>query len=290
MQITVSSGKGGVGKSSITASLLYLLNKEINLVAVDADADTPNLDILLGVNRWIGEEPLSGERVAVIDGDMCNGCGICAENCPYECIEKAGRAYKVNEVLCEGCNVCSIVCPHDFVISFKDTVPGVVRWGETAYGFKLVSAYLFPGRPNSGKLVFKAKKRAESLDAEFIVVDAAAGIGCSVVASVNGSDFVIVVVEPTEVSISDAKRLVKVLDHFGLKRAAVINKFDINSEFVPVVEDFLRESKADILGYVPYDRSVVNAMLEGKPVVEAFPDSPFSLALREVYDRLKEFI
>ncbi|WP_456484820.1 P-loop NTPase [Desulfurobacterium sp.] len=290
MQITVSSGKGGVGKSSITASLLYLLGKDIELVAVDADADTPNLDILLNVKDWEGEEPLSGERVAVIDDNRCNGCGLCARHCPYECIERDGKVYRVNEDLCEGCNVCSIVCSHDFVIFFKETVPGVVKWGKTVYGFDLVSAQLFPGRPNSGKLVFKAKKLAESFDKDLIVVDAAAGIGCSVVASVNGSDIVVVVVEPTEVSLSDAKRLIKVLDHFGLKRVGVINKFDVHPGFVPVVEEFLKEADAEIIGYVPYDKNVVNAMLGGKPAVEIFPESPFSLAVKKVYENLKNFI
>ncbi|WP_456397844.1 nucleotide-binding protein [Desulfurobacterium sp.] len=290
MQVTVSSGKGGVGKSSITASLLYLLSKDIDLVAVDADADTPNLDILLNVKNWEGEELLSGERVAVIDGDRCNGCGLCARHCPYDCIDKEGKVYRVKEVLCEGCNVCSIVCPHDFVISFKETISGVVKWGKTDYDFKLVSSQLFPGRPNSGKLVFKAKKVAQSFNEDLMVVDAAAGIGCSVVASINGSDLVIVVVEPTKVSLSDAKRLIKVLDHFGLKRVGIINKFDVNPEFVPIAEEFLKEADADIIGYVPYDKNVINAILKGKPPVEVFPESSFSVAINEVYENLKDFI
>ncbi len=289
MQLTVASGKGGVGKSSISASLLYIFSKSMKIVAVDADADTPNLGILLGVDRWDGEEPLTGERVAVIDPVKCTGCGICAKHCPYECIEPGGKYYIVNEVLCEGCNVCSVVCPEESVISFKPIVPGYVRLGKTRFGFPLYSGELLPGRPNSGKLVFKTKQLAKEVSSDIMVVDAAAGIGCSVIASVNGSDLVLVVVEPTRASLSDAFRLLKIVEHFGLKAVAVVNKFDINEEFSREIEKELGKKGVPTLGVIPYDRSVLDAVVMGKPPVEVYPDAPFSAALRNLADSLKKF-
>lgn len=290
MQITVASGKGGVGKSSISASLSYLFSQSFKLVAVDADADTPNLEILLGVEEWEGKEPLPGERVAVIDPEKCTGCGVCAENCPYECIYPENGYFRVNEVLCEGCNVCSIVCPEDGVISFKPAVPGYVKFGETRFGFPLFTGELLPGRPNSGKLVFKAKQMAREVPSDITVVDAAAGIGCSVIASVNGSDLVLVVVEPTKASLSDAERLLKLVEHFNLRAVAVVNKFDVNREFSLEVERVLKNRGVETIGFIPYDRSVVDAVVSGRPPVEAYPDSPFSAALKEVAERLKEFL
>ena len=290
MQITVASGKGGVGKSSISASLSYLFSRSFKVVAVDADADTPNLEILLGVEEWEGKEPLTGERVAVIDPEKCSGCGVCAGNCPYECIYPENGYFRVNEVLCEGCNVCSIVCPEDGVISFRPSIPGYVKFGKTRFGFPLFTGELLPGRPNSGKLVFKAKQMAREVPSDITVVDAAAGIGCSVIASVNGSDLVLVVVEPTKASLSDAERLLKVVDHFNLRAAAVINRFDVNREFSLEVERVLKERGVETIGHIPYDRSVVEAVVSGRPPVEVYPDSPFSAAVREIAERLKELL
>ena len=289
MQLTVASGKGGVGKSSISASLSYIFSESMKVVAVDADADTPNLGILLGVDRWNGEEPLTGERVAVIDPVKCTGCGACAQHCPYECIKPEERHYIVNEVLCEGCNVCSVVCPEENVISFKPVVPGYVKFGKTRFGFPLYSGELLPGRPNSGKLVFKTKQLAKEVPSDIMVVDAAAGIGCSVIASVNGSDLVLVVVEPTKASLSDAFRLLKIVEHFGLKAVAVVNKFDINEEFSREIEKKLEERKVPTLGVIPYDKSVVDAVVVGRPPVEVHPDAPFSAAVRNLAENLKKF-
>jgi len=224
MQITVASGKGGVGKSSITSSLSMLFSRENRITVVDADADTPNLEILLSLSKWREKVPLKGERVAEIDSKKCTGCGVCALHCPYECIYPEKNYFKVEEILCEGCNVCSIVCPEKEIISFKPSVPGFVKWGTTSYGFNLVMAELLPGRPNSGKLVFEAKKKASEFDSEITIIDSAAGIGCSVVASLNGSDLAIIVVEPTDASLSDAKRLFRIVNQFRIKALGIINK------------------------------------------------------------------
>ena len=290
MQLTVASGKGGVGKSSITASLAFLLSKNREIVALDADADTPNLEILLNVKEWTEKKPFEGERVALIDSQKCTGCGICAVHCPYECIYPEDNHYRINEILCEGCNVCSVVCPEENVINFKPTVPGYVKWGMTSYGFPIITAELLPGRPNSGKLVFEAKKKAKQFDCDLLLVDAAAGIGCSVIASINGSDYVIVVVEPTEISLFDAERLLKIVDHFRVKALAIINKSDVNRDFSEKIEILFERKDIEVIGKIPYDRAVVEALIKGKPVVEVFPGSPFSKAIEKIASTLEELL
>jgi MinD superfamily P-loop ATPase len=290
MQIAVASGKGGVGKSSITSSLSLLFSKESKITVVDADADTPNLEILLNVKEWKEKTPLKGERVAEIDPQKCTGCGICSLHCPYECIYPEENYFKVEEVLCEGCNVCSIVCPERDVISFKPSIPGYVKWGITNYGFNLVMAELLPGRPNSGKLVFEAKKRASEFKSEVTLIDSAAGIGCSVIASLNGSDLAVVIVEPTDASLSDGKRLLKIVNQFGIKAVGIINKFDINPEFSDRIKRDLESEGIPVIGKLPYDKSVVESVVKGKPPIEAFPDSPFSNSMLEIFEKLKSFI
>jgi MinD superfamily P-loop ATPase len=290
MQITIASGKGGVGKSSITSSLIYLISKSKKVIAVDADADAPNLSIVFGVRDWDFEKPLEGGRVAVISSDKCKGCGICQEHCPYECIYRKGQIYRVEEVICEGCNVCSLVCPYDDVISFKPSISGVVKGRKTDYGFYLISADLFPGRPNSGKLVFMekqiAREKAEEENANYIIIDSAAGIGCQVIASINGSDALICVVEPSPSSFNDFKRLLKVAEHFKIKVYLLINKFDINEKFTKSILAFAEEEEIEPIGNIPYDDHVIKAISAGKPVCELFPDSPFSVAIKEVLSRI----
>ncbi len=290
MQITVASGKGGVGKSSISSSLIYLLSRKHKVVAVDADADAPNLSIIFGVKDWDFEEPLKGGRVAVIDKDRCTGCKICERHCPYECIYDVGSYCKVEEVICEGCNVCSLVCPHDDVISFKPSISGVIRGKKTDYGFHLISADLFPGRPNSGKLVFRekeiAREKAEEESTDYIIIDSAAGIGCQVIASINGSDLLVCVVEPTPSSLYDLRRLVSVASHFNIKSCIVINKFNVNEKFLDEIYAYAERESVEVIGKIHYDDSVINSVLMGKPVAEAFPDSPFSNAIRELLSRI----
>ncbi|MCD6140384.1 MAG: ATP-binding protein [Thermococcus sp.] len=293
MQIAIASGKGGVGKSSVAAALIYLLKDDYPLIAVDADADAPNLDLLFGVERWEEEKELTSAKVAKINSETCIKCGICAERCPYDCIKILDENYIVNELTCEGCGVCKLVCPVNGVITLEEVRSGVIRKTTTKYGFSLISAQLDVGRPNSGKLVTEEKEWAKRImkekGIEHMIVDSAAGIGCQVIASLSGANVAILVAEPTPASLSDVKRVYRVVQHFREPAYLIINKADLNPGFKGLYE-FAKEEDIPIIGEIPYDRAIPKSMIMLKPVVEAFPESKASKALKQIAEVVKEQI
>jgi len=281
MEIVVASGKGGVGKSTITGSLISLLSKDFKIGAVDADAEAPNLHIIFNVTHWDSEEVFTDAKTAEIS-DACINCGLCDNVCVYEAIYIDGR-HRIKQYLCEGCGACKAVCPVD-AITINDAISGWLRTGKTKYGL-LVSAELDVGKPNSGKLVTEEKKIArgwkDKEEIDHVIVDAAAGIGCQVISSLSGANLVLLVGEPTPSSLSDMKRMHALAKHFGIKTKMIINKYGLNKEYRGL-EEFAEENDIEIIGRVPYDSSVPKALNSMMPLVEFAPDSKASMAIKEI--------
>ncbi len=294
IEIVVASGKGGVGKTTLSSSLAILLARDgYRVVAADADAEAPNLHLVLGVTSWDSVEDYIEGRVAYIRQDKCIGCGDCMKACSFGAIEYRDEVYRVNPWICEGCFTCSFVCPVK-AVSFRYGVKaGEIRVRkDTGYGFPLVSGRITPGRPNSGKLVTEVKNRAKAMlgGKGVLIVDAAAGIGCQVISSLAGADIVIAVAEPTPSSFSDLKRLGKLAKHFGLPMALAVNKADINPGFLEEIKSYAGEENIDFLGTLPYDEAVPRSMASMKPVIEACPDSEVARALVGIYGRVKAIL
>ncbi len=290
LELVVASGKGGVGKSTLTSTLaLYLARKGYRVIAVDADADAPNLHLIYGITGWDHEEEYVGSHVAVIDYDKCTRCGACAEVCPYNAVELVDSKYVIDEIICEGCLTCSLVCPEK-AIRRRRVASGKIRITRTPYGFQLVSARLSVGRPNSGKLVSELKEIAKSMAGEdtVIVVDSAAGIGCQVISSLAGAHAVVLVAEPTPASLSDLKRVHAIVKQFLQPSGVVVNKYDLNEKYTNLIIDYARSEGMDILGLIPYDEHVPKSMAYMKPLVELYPESPAAKALLEIAERIEE--
>ncbi len=289
MEIIVASGKGGVGKSTITASLISLL-KDFSITAVDADAEAPNLHILFDVKHWEEEREIISAHTAFIM-DSCINCGLCDDVCVYEAIYTENGAHRIKEYLCEGCGACKAVCPAN-AITIKPSRSGWIRTALTPYGL-LVSAELDVGKPNSGKLVTEEKKIARewvnSKKAEHIIVDSAAGIGCQVIASMSGADLALLIAEPTPSSLSDLKRAYWLAEHFRIKAYIVVNKYNLNPDFKGI-ENFAADKGLEILGKIPYDKTVPKAIASMKPVVEFAPDSKAALEIKNLADSVEQFL
>ena len=269
-KITILSGKGGVGKSSITASLAVLLAQKNKIIVADCDVDAPNLALVLGVTKFESSEKIQTSEKAVIDYKKCNSCKKCFNNCYFNAIEWKGNKPVINNMLCEGCSVCQLVCPQN-AIKLIQVENAEIGYGKTDYGFKIVSGQLKVGESGSGKVVSYVKTKAAEIgkkeNAEMMLVDAAAGIGCPVIASVTGSDYIIAVTEPTPSALSDLKRALEMVKQFRIPAGIVINRYDINKEFTKKIEEFAEKNNIKILEKLPYDRKFVDALVNLKPIV-----------------------
>jgi len=290
MEIVIASGKGGVGKSTFTGSLISLL-KDKRIAAVDADAEAPNLHLVFNVEKWDEEREVISAKTATIT-DKCINCGVCDNVCIYEAIYVEDGTHKIKEYLCEGCGACKAVCPVEDAIVISDAVSGWIRIANTQYG-PLVSAELDVGKPNSGKLVTEEKNIAKEWVkkgmADHIIVDSAAGIGCQVIASLSGANKAILLAEPTPSSLSDLKRAFWLANHFRIETYIVINKDGMNPGFTGI-EEFAKENDVEIIGRIPYDSAVPKSLASMKPLVEYAPDSPASKEIRRIADIVRGWL
>jgi len=273
-QITVLSGKGGVGKSSITASLAVVLSEKYKIVCCDCDVDASNLALIFGLRDKDYEswKPVSTNKKAYFDLEKCNSCGLCKETCYFNAIKFENNKPALKPFSCEGCGACELVCPEN-AIELVDVHNAKIGYSRTKYGFKIASAQLEMGEAGSGKVVSAVKELANKISkkSEIMLIDSAAGIGCPVIASVVGSDYCIAVTEPTPSGFSDLKRALAMVTHFKIRTGLIINKYDLNLEFTKIIENFAQKNGLKILHKIPYDKSFLDALVNLTPIVEYNP-------------------
>ena len=280
-QITIISGKGGTGKTTLVGSFAALAE---NKVIADCDVDAPDLHLLLHP-EIIKKEEFKGLKVAVMDKTLCTECGTCEETCRFNAIaltEESG--YAVNPARCEGCGACVFTCPQE-ALTLKERVSGYSFISKTKYG-TMAHAELNIAEEASGKLVTvvrnTAQQVAEKESCELILIDGAPGIGCPVIASLAGVDLALIVTEPTMSGLHDLERILDVTRHFGIGSVVCINKYDINEENSRRITEFCRQRGVEMVGNIPYDPVVTEAMVAGMPVVE-FSEGKVSEAIKDVW-------
>lgn len=281
-QIVVISGKGGTGKTVITASLAALAR---NKVIVDCDVDAADLHLLLQPTIKERHEFRSG-KTAIIDRELCLQCGKCVEVCRFNAIKPD---YTVESFSCEGCALCSRVCPAR-AIRMAENQAGEWFVSDTRYG-PFVHAKLGIAEENSGKLVAKIRQIARDIakrdHLDYVIIDGPPGIGCPVIASLTGVDQALIVTEPTLSGLHDAQRVIDVARHFNVSVSLVINKYDLNPEMTGQIENYCGEAGIPVIGKIAFDRAVVEAMVAGKTIVE-YSNSAIKSELMKIWEELKE--
>jgi len=280
-QIAVLSGKGGTGKTTITAAFTVLAEKA---VVADCDVDAPDLHMLLHPEILEAKE-FRGSKIAVIDQTKCIKCGVCRERCRFDAITKD---FTVDPFSCEGCGVCTIVCPVG-AVSLTERISGYAFISKIKYGF-MVHALLNPGEANSGKLVTMvrqdAKLLAEKERLNLIIIDGPPGIGCPVIASITGVDVALVVTEPTMSGIHDLERALRLLRHFNVRPFVCVNMYDVNRDNAYRIYRFCEENGVEVVGNIPFNPVVTEAMVNGKAIIEYSSECDVAKEIAAIWDRL----
>jgi MinD superfamily P-loop ATPase len=312
-QLVILSGKGGTGKTSVAAAFAHLLSLDdapFRTVIADADVDASNLELVLSP-KIISREDFQGGSFARIDWDICSSCGICEQVCRFDAIGDASRSQFhrlvvrrvaesdtpnaqipdlpiVDPIACDGCAACVYQCPEE-AITMHDQVVGEWFQSESRYGPQFHAA-LRPAQENSGKLVTLVKQHARLLamddDYDLALVDGPPGIGCPVISATSGADLALIVTEPTAAGVHDMHRVLETTTHFDVRALVCINKADIYPEGSAEIEAFCYEQAIQVVGKIPFDTTVTEAMVQGEPVTLYEPDAPSSQAVREVLGKV----
>lgn len=280
-ELLIISGKGGTGKTSITAAFASLAS---NMVMCDADVDAADLHLLMQPTpREINN--FSGGNLAVINTEKCTECGQCIELCRFDAISDD---FKVDEISCEGCGVCYDLCPEK-AIDFPQQVCG--RWfiSDAKFG-PMVHARLGIAEENSGRLVSlirqQAKELAEKEKKNLIITDGPPGVGCPVIASLGGVTAVVIVAEPTVSGLHDMKRVVELAAHFKIPGMVCVNKFDLNLDKTTEIENFAREKNIRILGRIPFDASFTKSMIQGQNIIEYDETMEICRTIKDIWAKI----
>ncbi len=286
-EIVVISGKGGTGKTSITASFAWLGGIEV--IVADCDVDAADMHLLMQPDFGEPEDFYSGQQ-AIINQDECTQCGACADVCRFNAIRFDGDQYTIDPLNCEGCGYCSRGCPAD-AITNQSLKAGQWFISTIKTGSIMVHARLGIGADNSGKLVAKvkneARKTATVTNKDYIIIDGSPGIGCPVISSLSGADFVVLVTEPSLSGMHDLKRVYELVKKFRIPAGCIINKSDLNTRITGEIEGFIRKEGIIHLANLPYDETFTLSMTYGQTIVE-YTDNNLKDIISESWQTIKQ--
>ena len=279
-QLLILSGKGGTGKTTVAAAFIKLAQAK---ACADCDVDAPNLHFALNKGAPSEQTPFYGLDIGHIDQGKCIQCGLCLHHCRFGAIVHREAVYSIDIPACEGCGVCEAVCPQKAVSLVPDPAGEMMLYSDAKSVFS--TARLKMGKGNSGMLVTEVKKRMRdnALPATSVaIIDGSPGIGCPVIASLNGVDMVLIVAEPSLSGISDMERIVKTAGKFGVGMAVCVNKHDMSEANTQAIEVFCKENSIPFIGKIPFDSQVVKTVNSGQSIIDV--DCPAGKAVHLLFN------
>ncbi len=280
-EIVILSGKGGTGKTSLSAAFATIRN---NCIVADCDVDGADLHLILQPENYSIEKFITGHK-ANINYDTCINCGLCIDYCRFDAISLKNGQVTISEISCDGCKLCSRICPSK---SIQMIPSDKSRWFAGNYrNGRMIHARLYPGEENSGKLVNVVRENARKISQETgwetIIIDGPPGTGCAVISSVTGTNKAIIVTEPTNSGFHDMKRILELVSNFKVQSFVVINKFDLNECISNKIENWCVEMNIPVIGKIAFDAQIVTAMINCQSIVEWKPESEASKEIISIY-------
>ena len=284
IQIAVVSGKGGTGKTTLSAALNLLFE---NNVIADCDVDAPNLHLIFQPTIQQTHEYFVGKK-AVIYYARCTACGVCEKFCRFDAIKQEENKIVIDPYACEGCGVCALKCPYN-AVSLASVKAGEYYESLAAHR-PMVHAKLLPGEETSGGLVAEVRKKAlefEKVGKKVVIIDGAPGIGCPATSSITGVTYVVVVTEPTVSGLHDLQRIVETVRHYRRDFGVVINKSTMNPKKKDEIVAYSRKEGITILGEIPFDSAVNTATVNGVSILE-YPESMAAHSIIKIFENLRK--
>jgi MinD superfamily P-loop ATPase len=298
-RIGIYSGKGGVGKTTIAANLALILSQNGHkILAGDTDVDAPNLSILFSPSNGPANDEnaitVQTTEKAEFHPEKCTRCRRCVDEhfCHFNALswDATQNSPVIDVIACEGCKACALLCPEK-TFSIHPVDSGHISTVHSPYGFDVITGETILGAQTSGKLVTEMKKYAEDVasrtDRDVIIYDGPPGIGCPVIASISGLDYVIVIMEPTAAALHDAQRLIQVVRNFKIPFGVILNKADIWSEGAATIRTYVSDNHIPLLGEIPLDAEWPISVAKRQPYVHYRPQSPVTQIFREIVTNLE---
>ncbi|MFC1905203.1 ATP-binding protein [Chloroflexota bacterium] len=279
MIISIASGKGGTGKTLVATSLALSLKDREKVQILDCDVEEPNDHILLKP-VIIGSETVN-MQVPKVAKDKCTYCGKCAQVCAYHAIAELGNRVLTFPQLCHGCGACSYLC-QEKAISEEDQGIGLVEWGQCD-GVSFIQGKLTVGEAMAPPVIRKVKERTNHDG--ITIIDVPPGTSCPVVEAVKGSDFCLLVTEPTPFGLNDLALAVETVRELDIPCGVVLNRAGVGDS---KVEEYCAKESMPILLTIPLDMEIARLYSRGIPLVEGFPEWKDSFL--RLFGRIKELV
>lgn len=281
MIIAIASGKGGTGKTMVATSLAFSLaatSSEQPPLFLDCDVEAPNAHLFL--HPTIDESREVRLLIPAVDEAKCTHCGKCAEVCQYHAIAVLGQKTLVFPQLCHGCGSCTALCPEKAITEVPDRM-GIIERGPAAAGISFARGVLDVGEPMAVPVIRQLKKWAIPLPGQTVIRDAPPGTSCPVVETLRGSDYLLLVTEPTPFGLHDLSLAAQVAEELNIPAGVVVNRE--NGPYPPL-DKFCNEHRLPVLLRIPFEREIAEGIAQGKYLIEIHPI--YQSRLQDVFSRM----